>query len=527
MPTIIRRMQQRRAAAAKWAGQVLLPGEIGVDLDTGRLKVGRGGLAWEALSWIGDGLVTWANLGGKPAVIAAGDTQAEARAAIGAGTSNLAIGTTSTAAMRGDWRPAPADIVGSGATGRAVVASATAGDARAAIGAAASADIPVVPPTPTWSTLTGKPAAIGAGATQAEARAAIGAAASADIPTVPAAASAAPADLAAAAAVGTSESWARADHVHKRPTPAEIGAAAAGAVPLPSADAPLALGTANAGAAATWSRSDHRHPMPAAIDVGALPATAPTADTPAAQPGATPPVAASPMAVFGPTATGMQVRVRGTFYAIGRSAGQWLTTAFNGVAIGPLAASALDVCNHVVAVGASALEKMSGSGSSGVTAVGAYAGMTAVTQANTTLVGTSAGRFATALTSVTALGNAALMSMAAAATGITAIGARAADHVNCVGNNGTFVGHNAGMNVTQTTAPGTVALGCDSQNNGAHTDTADQVAIGTVRQRVRIRGGLELTGSDGKVYRVDIVNGVMSLTVVPAAIVLQAPLPGA
>ena len=47
-------------------------------------------------------LPTWSTLSGKPAVIAAGATQADARTAIGAGTSNLAIGTTGTTAAAGN-----------------------------------------------------------------------------------------------------------------------------------------------------------------------------------------------------------------------------------------------------------------------------------------------------------------------------------------------------------------------------------------------------------------------------------------
>lgn len=46
--------------------------------------------------------VGWGEVTGKPAVIAAGATQEAARTAIGAGTSNLAIGTTSTTAMAGN-----------------------------------------------------------------------------------------------------------------------------------------------------------------------------------------------------------------------------------------------------------------------------------------------------------------------------------------------------------------------------------------------------------------------------------------
>lgn len=46
--------------------------------------------------------VGWEEVTGKPAVIAAGATQEAARTAIGAGTSSLAIGTTSTTAMAGN-----------------------------------------------------------------------------------------------------------------------------------------------------------------------------------------------------------------------------------------------------------------------------------------------------------------------------------------------------------------------------------------------------------------------------------------
>lgn len=75
---------------------------------------------------------TWANLSGKPAVIAEGATQAAARTAIGAGTSNLALGTTASTAKAGNYHP-------------------------------------------TWAQVTGKPAVIGAGADAAAARTAIGA----------------------------------------------------------------------------------------------------------------------------------------------------------------------------------------------------------------------------------------------------------------------------------------------------------------------------------------------------------------
>ena len=53
---------------------------------------------------------TWTTLSGKPAVIAAGADQATARAVIGAGTSSLALGTTSSTAKAGDYTPTKADV---------------------------------------------------------------------------------------------------------------------------------------------------------------------------------------------------------------------------------------------------------------------------------------------------------------------------------------------------------------------------------------------------------------------------------
>ncbi|MFZ2544498.1 MAG: hypothetical protein WAW80_00805, partial [Candidatus Saccharimonadales bacterium] len=53
---------------------------------------------------------TWTTLSGKPAVIAAGADQASARATIGAGTSSLTIGTTSSTAKAGDYTPTKADV---------------------------------------------------------------------------------------------------------------------------------------------------------------------------------------------------------------------------------------------------------------------------------------------------------------------------------------------------------------------------------------------------------------------------------
>lgn len=72
-------------------------------------------------------------------VLKATDTAA-ARTAIGAGTgnSNLAIGTTSTTAKAGDWKPASTDISDASAVGQSVLKAADAAAARTAIGAGTS-----------------------------------------------------------------------------------------------------------------------------------------------------------------------------------------------------------------------------------------------------------------------------------------------------------------------------------------------------------------------------------------------------
>jgi hypothetical protein len=56
------------------------------------------------------GAADWNTLTNKPAVIAAGADQAMARAAIGAGTSDLVIGVTSTTAKAGDYVPTKAEV---------------------------------------------------------------------------------------------------------------------------------------------------------------------------------------------------------------------------------------------------------------------------------------------------------------------------------------------------------------------------------------------------------------------------------
>lgn len=64
----------------------------------------------------GNGGINWQTLEGKPAVIAEGSTAQEARESIGAGTSSLVIGTTSTTAKAGDYAPTWAEVTGKPAT---------------------------------------------------------------------------------------------------------------------------------------------------------------------------------------------------------------------------------------------------------------------------------------------------------------------------------------------------------------------------------------------------------------------------
>ena len=55
-------------------------------------------------------LPTWSTISGKPAVVAEGATQADARTAIGAGTSSLVLGTTAGTAKAGDYAPAWGEV---------------------------------------------------------------------------------------------------------------------------------------------------------------------------------------------------------------------------------------------------------------------------------------------------------------------------------------------------------------------------------------------------------------------------------
>lgn len=77
------RIQLRRANASSWTSvnPVLALGEAGVETDTYKIKVGDGVSLWNDLPYF---VHDWADLTGKPAVIAAGESKAAARSAIDA-----------------------------------------------------------------------------------------------------------------------------------------------------------------------------------------------------------------------------------------------------------------------------------------------------------------------------------------------------------------------------------------------------------------------------------------------------------
>lgn len=68
------------------------------------------------------------------------------------------------------------------------------------------------------------------------------------------------------ASAGSSNDYARGDHVHPKPTAADLGIT----VPSASSATPQALGTAAAGSSSDYSRADHVHAKPTASDIGAI-----------------------------------------------------------------------------------------------------------------------------------------------------------------------------------------------------------------------------------------------------------------
>lgn len=136
------RIRVRRGTSAQWtaADPVLGEGELGFETDTGKLKIGNGSTGWTTLAYTS---LDWTTLANKPAVVAAGATQADARSAIEAehiGDKGQANGYASL-------------------------------DAE---GLVPLGQLPIT--TADWETLEGKPAVVAAGVDAAAARAAISAA---------------------------------------------------------------------------------------------------------------------------------------------------------------------------------------------------------------------------------------------------------------------------------------------------------------------------------------------------------------
>lgn len=132
------------------------------------LEIGGGGQAGE---------VTWDSITGKPAVIASGETQVAARQSIGAGTSNLALGTTASTAAAGNHTHTQyaltththpvAEITDISDVGKSVIMAPTMAGAREAIGAGTGNSNLTIGTTattakagnyqPTWAEVTNKP----------------------------------------------------------------------------------------------------------------------------------------------------------------------------------------------------------------------------------------------------------------------------------------------------------------------------------------------------------------------------------
>lgn len=116
-------LQLRRGTAAQWttANTVLSNGEPGYETDTGKFKLGDGVTAWNTLAYVGAdkalavhthtaSQISDSTATGRAVLTSA--SAAAARTAIGAGTSDLVIGSTSTTAKAGDWVPSFAEVTG-------------------------------------------------------------------------------------------------------------------------------------------------------------------------------------------------------------------------------------------------------------------------------------------------------------------------------------------------------------------------------------------------------------------------------
>lgn len=118
---VVTTIQLRRGTASQWtsANPILAAGEFGLETDTNEFKLGNGTDAWTTLpywiSMVAGHTHTAAQISDSTAtgraLITALDAAA-ARTAIGAGTSNLAIGTSGTTAMVGNKTFAYSELTG-------------------------------------------------------------------------------------------------------------------------------------------------------------------------------------------------------------------------------------------------------------------------------------------------------------------------------------------------------------------------------------------------------------------------------
>jgi hypothetical protein len=158
-------LQLKGATAATWAASSYIPAvrEPVVAYDTGDVRIGDGINLWPSLpSTVGGGsggaaLTSWVTqvvpLADFPAVIASGATQAAARTAIGAGTSSLVLGSSSSQAKAGDYHEAWSTL-----TGKPVViaSGADAVAARSSIGFDAAVDARLLPyDSVSWDNVAG------------------------------------------------------------------------------------------------------------------------------------------------------------------------------------------------------------------------------------------------------------------------------------------------------------------------------------------------------------------------------------
>lgn len=142
------RIRFRRGTAATWTSNnpTLLSGEPGWESDTNKIKVGDGATAWNSLAYLvtggggGGGSVASTDITDATTIgrqVLTASSQANARTAIGAGTSSLAIGTTSTTALAGNtaYTPSTRTVNGKALSTDITLVSADISDLNAAIGA--------------------------------------------------------------------------------------------------------------------------------------------------------------------------------------------------------------------------------------------------------------------------------------------------------------------------------------------------------------------------------------------------------